>query len=200
MRQRLHLPEGPLAACVGNLVPEKGFDLAIEMLRHIAGLNLVIVGDGPLRGDLATLASRLGLAERVTFLPVMQQAQLRSVYSAADVLLLTSTREGWPNVVLESLACGTPVAALDVGAVGDMLTDTTIGRIVPGRNEMELAKAVRDVLRTGMDRIDQRQRARLHAASFDWTSISRAQHELMAHAVGAAPGRPCQSVQRRLAG
>ena len=195
-RRRLQLPEGPLAACVGNLVPEKGFQLAIELLRHVAGLRLVIVGDGPLRGDLASLASRWNVAERVTFLPVMRQAQLRSLYSAADVLLLTSTREGWPNVVLESLACGTPVAAVDVGAVGDMLTDFAIGRIVPVRDAVQLANAVRDLLMTGMDRIDRRDRARAHAARFDWTSISRAQHELMADAVRAARGRHAEVSDR----
>src|SRR6185295_15014311 len=91
-RRRLQLPEGPLAACVGNLVPEKGFELAIETLRHIARMHLVIVGDGPQRGHLATLAGRAGVSERVTFLPVMRQAELRGIYSAADVLLLTSTR------------------------------------------------------------------------------------------------------------
>jgi glycosyltransferase involved in cell wall biosynthesis len=188
-RRRLQLPEGPLAVCVGNLVPEKGFELAIEMLRHVGGLRLVIVGDGPLRGELATLANRIGVAERLAFLPVMRQAQLRSVYSAADVLMLTSTREGWPNVVLESLACGTPVAALDVGAVGDMLTDPAIGRIVPVRDAPELAKAVRDLLERGTDRSEQRRRACEHASGFDWRSISRAQHELMTRALAAAQGR-----------
>lgn len=188
-RQRLHLPAGPLALCVGNLAPEKGFALAIEMLVHVASLRLAIVGDGPMRHELAALAQRLGVADRVVFLPVMEQAQLRGVYSAADILLVTSLREGWPNVVLESLACGTPVAALDVGAVGDVLTDPTIGRIVPVRDSVLMGRAVLDLLRTGRDRIDQRDRAREHAATFDWTSISRAQQELMARVVRAAPGR-----------
>ena len=186
-RQRLQLPQGPIALCVGNLVPEKGFALAIEMLRHVASLRLVIVGDGPLRNELQALAQRTGVADRVTFLPVMQQAQLRSVYSAADVLLVTSIREGWPNVVLESLACGTPVAALDVGAVGDMLTDTAFGRIVPVRNAVQLAQAVQQLLTTGVDRVEQRQRAREHACRFDWKSISRAQLAVMTRAVSAAP-------------
>jgi glycosyltransferase involved in cell wall biosynthesis len=78
----------------------------------------VIVGDGPLREALAVVARRLGVDGRVCFLATMPQAALCDVYSAADVLLLTSTREGWPNVVLEALACGTPVVAFDVGAVG----------------------------------------------------------------------------------
>jgi teichuronic acid biosynthesis glycosyltransferase TuaC len=188
-RQQLQLPPGPLALCVGNLVPEKGFALAIEMLRHAAPLRLAIVGDGPLRGELQALAERIGVADRLTFLPVMKQAQLRSVYSAADVLLVTSTREGWPNVVLESLACGTPVAALDVGAVADMLTDAAVGRIVPARDAMQLACAVRDLLRSGAERLEQRRQARAHACRFDWGSISRAQFEVMTRAAAVASVR-----------
>lgn len=198
-RQRLQLPHGPLAACVGNLVPEKGFALAIEMLGHSADLRLVIVGDGPLRNELTALAKRTGVADRVKFLPAMQQAQLRRVYSAADVLLITSTREGWPNVVLESLACGTPVAALDVGAVGDMLTDPAIGRIVAERDALLLSRAVLDLVKTGTDRIDQRRRACEHAAAFDWASISRAQYELMTRAVVAAGPRHVGAFDRATA-
>lgn len=189
-RQRLQLPAGPLALCVGNLVPEKGFALAIDVLRHVDDLRLVVVGDGPLRGELQAHAQRGGVADRVTFLPVMAQAQLRSVYSAADVLLVTSTREGWPNVVLESLACGTPVAALDVGAVGDMLTDPAIGRIVPERDAAQLALAARDLLVSGVERTEQRRRAHEHARRFDWGTISRAQFELMRQATGTAPAHP----------
>ena len=91
--------------------------MAIEALRHLDDVRLVIVGDGPLRGELASLARRLGVESRVTFRSSMPQRELRYLYSAVDVLLLTSTREGWPNVVLEAMACGTPVVAVDVGAV-----------------------------------------------------------------------------------
>lgn len=192
-RQRLRLPQGQTALCVGNLVPEKGFALAIETLRHVASLRLVIVGDGPSRHDLQALAQRTGVADRVTFLPVMQQTQLREIYSAADVLLITSIREGWPNVVLESLACGTPVAAVDVGAVGDMLTDTAFGRIVPNRDALQLAKAVQQLLTTGADRAEQRRRAREHACRFDWKSISRAQFAVMTRAISTAPARRAEA-------
>jgi len=195
MRQRLQLPEGPLAACVGNLVPEKGFELAIEMLGHQAEMRLVIVGDGPLRNELGMLASRLGVAERVSFLPVMAQSELRGVYSAADVLLLTSTREGWPNVVLESLACGTPVASVDVGAVRDMLTDPAVGRIVPARDARQLSTAVFELLQNGEAAEEQGRRARAHACRFDWASISRAQHALMVRAAFSAPGRRAEEVR-----
>lgn len=183
-RKRLALPDGPLAVCVGNLVPEKGQALAIESLGHLPGCHLVIVGDGPARSELVALARRLGLEDRVSFLPVMLQAELRYLYSSADVMLLTSTREGWPNVVLESLACGTPVVSVDVGAVGEMLTSEHVGRVVQGRQPSDLAAAVATVLA----RPAQRSEIRRHAADFDWPSISRAQHELFCRALGRALG------------
>ena len=199
-RRLLRLPHGPLAACVGNLVPEKGFALAIEMLRHAPAWRLVIVGEGPSRRELETLSRQTGVADRVMFLPVMHQTQLRGLYSAVDALLITSTREGWPNVVLESLACGTPVAALDVGAVGDMLTDPEIGRIVPVRDAAVLSRAVEELLATGTARIEQRRRAREHACRFDWRSISHAQHGLMTRAVASAPARHSGVPERALSG
>jgi glycosyltransferase involved in cell wall biosynthesis len=91
--------------------------------------------------------------------------------------------------VLESLACGTPVAALDVGAVADMLTDAAVGRIVPARDAMQLACAVRDLLRSGAERLEQRRQARAHACRFDWGSISRAQFEVMTRAAAVASVR-----------
>ncbi len=185
-RARLGLPAGRIAACVGNLVPEKGFALAIEALRDLPGLQLVIVGDGPLRRELGEAAQRLGIAGRVAFLPSMPQARLRDVYSAADVLLLTSTREGWPNVVLESLACGTPVVAVDVGAAGEMLTTPEAGRLLPGRDPRAFAAAVGELLAAP----PARHAVREHAARFDWHAVSLGQAEVFRRALerdGIAP-------------
>src|SRR5262249_33501642 len=133
-RRELGLPHGPVIAGVGNLVREKGFELAIEALTLLPAATLVLVGDGPQRESLAALARRRGLSHRVRILPVMPQARLPWVYSAADVLVVTSTREGWPNVVLEALSCGTPVASVDVGAVAEMLTEPSVGQVVSRRD------------------------------------------------------------------
>lgn len=152
-------------------------------MQHASELHLVIVGDGPMRGELAALAEREGTASRVHFIATMPQAQLRHLYSAADVLLLPSTREGWPNVVLEALACGTPVVATDVGAVGEMLTDARLGRILPGRDAAALAAAVRSLC----DAAPSREAVRQHAMRFDWASISRGQMQVFEQALAHAP-------------
>ena len=181
-RERLGLPAGRLAACVGNLVPEKGFGLAIEALRSLDGFRLVVVGEGPSRNELIALARRVGVEERVIFKPSMPQRDLRGLYSSADVLLLTSTREGWPNVVLESLACGTPVVAVDVGAVGEILTDPAVGRILASREPATLASVVLELLASGV----LPKQIRAHAAMFGWASVSQGQIEVFARARAGA--------------
>jgi teichuronic acid biosynthesis glycosyltransferase TuaC len=187
-RARVGLPsQGRLAACVGNLVAEKGQALAIEALAALPpDVRLAIVGDGPLRGELAAQARRLGLEERVVFLGVMPQHELRYLYAGVDVLLLTSTREGWPNVVLEAMACGTPVVSFDVGAAREMITGDEVGRIVAQRDAAALYGAVRELL----DAAVPRERIRAHAAQFDWRSISRGQWDLFVQATAAANRRP----------
>ena len=181
-RVRLGLPvTGTIAACVGNLVPEKGQSLAIEALAHVPELRLVIVGDGPLRGDLSVLARRLGVGDRVIFVPAMPQHALRHLYASADVLLLTSTREGWPNVVLEAMACGTPVVGVDVGAMKDMLGGARIGRVLEHRDPVGLAAAITDVCRSPPTRAV----VHAHAATFDWASVSHEQWRIFSRAVAA---------------
>jgi glycosyltransferase involved in cell wall biosynthesis len=182
-RARLALPTtGGLVACVGNLVAEKNQALAIAALQHLQDFRLVIVGDGPLHGELAKAAADFGVGDRVIFRSAMPQRELRHLYASADVLLLTSKREGWPNVVLESLACGTPVVAVDVGAVHDMLTDDRVGRIVAQANPAALATAVKDLCATPL----RRDLVRLHASRFDWASVSRGQWDVFVKATSAA--------------
>ena len=82
---------------------------------------LVVIGDGPEKPKLQRLAQDLSLAARVLFLESMAQPRLATVYNAADVLVLASVREGCPNVVLEALACATPVIAAAVGGVPEIM-------------------------------------------------------------------------------
>ena len=178
-RTRLGLPSGPLAICVGHLLPEKGWPLALEALARLPTWRLAFFGDGPLKQEFMALTRKLGIEERVSFRPTLPQPELRHVYSAADVMLLTSTREGWPNVVLESMACGTPVVAVDVGAVVEMITDPAVGRIVPGRDAEALAAAVEALREQRPDRA----RIRRHATQFGWEPISQGQLQVMTRAI-----------------
>lgn len=174
-RRRLGLDEdAPCLAWVGNLVPEKDPELALRVLQHLPRHRLVMVGEGPMLGLLRSCIEAWGLAARVRILPAMPQAELAWLYSAADFLLLTSQREGWPNVVLEALACGAPVVAVDVGAVREIITESFVGRIAYERSAAALSSAVLSLATCAGDRAAVRQ----FASAFDWRSISLGQLEL----------------------
>jgi glycosyltransferase involved in cell wall biosynthesis len=104
-RRRLGFTRTTLLS-VGNLVPVKGHDLTIRALALLPDVDLIIAGDGPERAALTSLAQSLAVGPRVKFAGVLAQQELRYYYGAADALVLSSSREGWANVLLESMACG----------------------------------------------------------------------------------------------
>lgn len=111
----------PSLLSVGHLIPRKGHDVVIRALALLPGHHLVVVGDGPQRESLRALAQRLGVAGRVRFAGPRPHGELRHFYGAADALVLASAREGWANVLLEAMACGTPVAAYPVMGPRDVV-------------------------------------------------------------------------------
>lgn len=170
-RTKLGIAAEPLLLAVGNLVPEKGHDLIIQALALIPDAHLVLVGNGSERKRLLHLTQQLNLTQRVTFHDAMPQATLTEFYNAADILVLASSREGWPNVLLEAMACGTPVVATDVGGVREILTDPTVGRIVTEPNPYCLATEINQILKSPPDR----QTVRYYAEKFDWEAVSDGQ-------------------------
>jgi teichuronic acid biosynthesis glycosyltransferase TuaC len=144
-RTNLGLPaDTRIILSVGGLVPRKGFDVLIKALSRLAGKNptgdfyLAIVGDGPLRAELEQLAASLGLGENVRLVGSVPHEQLNSWYSAADLFCLVSDREGWPNVLLESLACGTPVVATNIWGVPEIIRSDSVG-LLTERTEQAVA-------------------------------------------------------------
>lgn len=129
---------------VGRLAVEKGFHHLIaavaEGVRGGAHLSLVLVGDGPERQALASLARQQGIAERVCFLGVRRD--LETVYPAFDIFALSSLEEGSPNVVLEAMACSRPVVATAVGGVPELVTDEQTALLVEAARPEALAAAL----------------------------------------------------------
>lgn len=177
-RERLGLA-GPsnrrILLSVGNLVEIKGHDIVVQSLARLdETFHLVIVGAGPERQNLQDLASRLGLADRVLFAGNVDNAELKWWYSAADVLVLCSSREGWPNVLLEAMACGLPVIATRVGGVPEIVTEPVSGRLIERRDPDALVEAITTLF---SDYPDAGQ-VRDYAATFDWSQTTQAQIEL----------------------
>lgn len=178
LRARLGLQGSPLLLSVGNLVPLKGHDLVIEALgllrRQGLDARLCIIGAGPLRAELESLAQRLGLAEQVRLPGALPQDELAAWYGAADMLVLASEREGWPNVLLESMACGTPVVATAVGGIPEIVEPPLTGRIVQQRTAQALADAARDLWQA----LPAREAVCRHARRFGWQETTQGQLNL----------------------
>lgn len=148
-RRELHLPaDGRLIVTVAHLGPRKGHHETVRAMSALGpDVRLVLVGGGDAR-PLRALAAKLGLADRVIMAGRQPYEKIPLYFNAADVSVLASYREGCPNVVLESLASGTPVVAANVGAVPELITSPSLGRIVEPRRVAPLAEAIAEVLRS----------------------------------------------------
>lgn len=156
---------------VGNLVPAKGHDLVIEMAAKIPDAQLFIIGQGQCELELRKLIEKLGIENRVRILSNMNQLLLRNYYGAVDALVLASQREGWPNVLLESMACGTPVVATPVGASPVIIAKPCAGVLAKERSIDELLVAVKQL----REHYPDRSLTRAYAEQFGWDEISAGQ-------------------------
>jgi teichuronic acid biosynthesis glycosyltransferase TuaC len=166
---------------VGLLIDRKGHDIAIRALQGLPDWTLVIAGDGPLRATLAALARDCGVADRVRFAGLVAAEQLPTYYSAADLLVLASSREGWANVLLESMACGTPVVATSVWGTPEVVASFAAGVLMEDRSPEALVKAVERLL----GRYPTREETRAYAESFGWAPTTQAQIELFERIAGS---------------
>lgn len=167
---------GRVIASVGHLIERKGHHFVIEALAEQPDATLLLVGEGPEEGALKSLAARLGVADRVRFLGQRPHQELVDVYSAADVLVLASSREGWANVLLEAMACGTPAVATDVWGTREVVAAPEAGVLIETRS----AKAVADGLARVFAAMPDRGATRRYAEGFSWQETSDAQARLFA--------------------
>ncbi len=173
--------DGPVFVSVGRLEPVKGHDLSLRLLAELPAGFLLIVGDGPARGELEQLTATLGLGSRVRFCGAQPQTELARYYSAADVMILASSREGWANVLLESMACGTPVVATAVNGTPEVVAAPEAGRLAASRSVDGLRAALDDLLRDPPARTA----VRAYAERFGWEETTRAQLRLFREVLDA---------------
>ncbi|WP_312549670.1 glycosyltransferase family 4 protein [Massilia sp.] len=159
---------------VGHLVPVKAQDLIIGALTLLPDVRLVLAGDGPDRAKLENLARELKVLDRVSFLGAVPQAQLRAHYGAADALVLSSSREGWANVLLEAMACGTPVVASRVYGTPEVVAAPEAGVLMRERSYQGVADAV-TLLRANYP---DRAATRRYAERFSWDDTTEGQIRL----------------------
>jgi teichuronic acid biosynthesis glycosyltransferase TuaC len=177
IRSRLEIPGGvPLILSVGYLIERKGHHRVMSAIRSLLDqgrdLFLAVVGapgaEGDFRPELSKLREELCLQNNVRFISALPQPVLAELLSEASVLCLASTREGWPNVVNEALACGTPVVATDIGGVKDMIPSEDYGRIVAVNDQEDLNRSLAWALQK---RFDRKRIAEL-GTSRSWTHVA----------------------------
>ncbi len=148
-RVRLGLdPGAPMLLWVGRMVAVKGLDVLLDAFAASepdrTGATLCLAGDGPLKQVLSERAAELGVARRVRFVGSVPHGDLADWFRAASATVLPSWSEGSPNVLLESIACGTPFVASAVGGVPE-IADAALDRLVPPGDVTALAAAMRAV-------------------------------------------------------
>jgi glycosyltransferase involved in cell wall biosynthesis len=156
--------EGTVLVSVGQLIERKGHHLVIEALADLPEATLLIVGEGPERAALERLAQRLGVERRVRFMGGTPHERLAELYTAADVLVLASSREGWANVLLEAMACGTPVVGTNIWGTPEVVASPAAGRLADARTPEAIVAAVRAVLAAPPERAATRR----YAEGFSW--------------------------------
>lgn len=172
-------PEAKVLLSVGYLVEPKGHHDIVRALARLrsagrgAPVELVIAGGAGREGDFEPVIRRIiaesGMADRTRMTGAVSPAELVEWMNAADLLCLASYSEGWPNVVLEALACGTPVIATDVGGVPEMITAPEYGIIVPPRDSGALDRALEE----GFERRWDREKVAGWGGSRSWGQVAR---------------------------
>ena len=181
LRESLGFSKKPTLLSVGHLIERKGHHLVIEAMRNLPGMDLVVAGDGPEQASLHQLVDRWALHDRVSFAGRLTQDSLREHYQAADALILASSREGWANVLLESMACGTPVVATPVDGTPEVVASAAAGQLTANRS----ADAIVSAAEALFAQLPDRAATRRYAEGFSWDDTSGGQLEIFQRAIVA---------------
>lgn len=162
----------PTLISVGGLIPRKRHDMTIAAMALLPEWDLVIVGAGP---EHAALAAQAG--GQVRLLGPRPHGELAAYFGAADASVLASSREGWANVLLESMACGTPVVASRIPGNPEVVREAAAGLIVDENTPEGIAAAVRKLS-------PDRAATRRYAEGFGWAETSAGQYALFRRLTG----------------
>jgi glycosyltransferase involved in cell wall biosynthesis len=150
---------------------------AARLASRFPSLEIVLVGDGPLRPGLEELSRRLGLGERIRFLG--ERHDMTAILASVDISVLFSFSESMPNVILEAMAAGLPVVASRVGGVPEVIRDRETGILVKEGDEEELARAMGTLVEQPSLRLEYGRRGRqLALDNFRMERVSRRYEEL----------------------
>jgi glycosyltransferase involved in cell wall biosynthesis len=184
-RRRLGISdENSIIVSVGSLIPSKGHELLIRAFAMLApehnGLRLYILGEGPHRKALELLVAKLGLTDSVHLPGKRPNEELPLWFSAAKLSCLTTEREGWPNVLTESLACGTPVVATRVGGIPEIIHSDQLGILV-NQTEDSIVRGIEE----GLTRNWNREQISRQTRTRTWDQVAAEVEEVLRQVIRA---------------
>ena len=132
----------------GRVVYQKGLDILVGALASLKDKkwHLTIVGDGPYREELHSLAHEKGIHDRITFAGWVDKGRILDYYQEATLFVFPSRHEGMPNSVLEAMAMGLPVVASDISGNRELVQDQKTGLLHPSRDTQSLTGALAAVI------------------------------------------------------
>lgn len=178
-RQSLSLENtNKLIVNVSRLSFEKGVDVLIRMLAQLndSTVTLALVGDGAERSSLESLALELGVKDQILFCGNVPNEKIPLWMNAADIFALGSRTEGWPNVLMEALACATPIVSTNVGGIPEIINSPDIGILVSPENPTEMAQAIQKALTIDWDA----EKLRGRVVDRTWKNVAEDTCKLMA--------------------
>jgi D-inositol-3-phosphate glycosyltransferase len=184
-RKELGLDHQKVILFVGRMDPLKGLEQLLTALTYIDGekppLLIIVGGDAHSQAQVQALqrmAKELNIEDRVTFIGSVAQSRLPLFYSASDVCAIPSYYESFGMVALESLACGTPIVANNVGGMRSIIRHSEMGRIVPDNSPQHLATEISELLCQPEDKAQHIKTRRDTISDFSWSAIAdRILHE-----------------------
>jgi len=178
-RQKLGLPINKnIILFLSFLYSKKGPDVLInampKILHELHDTELIIVGEGPLLGDLEELVKKLNIAHSVKFTGFIEEKLKPFYYNASDVFVLpsTATSESFGIVNLEAMACGVPVVASRIGGIPDVIQDGQVGILFPPGDSNALADAIIYLLQNERVREKMGNNAKERTKYYNWDNIA----------------------------
>ncbi len=171
----------PTLLSVGHLIERKGHQRIIAAMTELPDCQLLVVGEGPERARLEALIAARGLSARVRLMGPLPHADLPALYGAADALVLASSREGWANVLLEAMACETPVLASAIPGNPEVVREPAAGRLFSPNEPAAIIQAVRALFADPPDRAA----TRAYAEGLSWDATTAGQLALFRRVLAA---------------
>lgn len=178
-RRELGLDHQKVILFVGRIDPLKGLEQLLTSLTYMDGekppLLMIVGGDAHSQGQVQALqrmAKELSIEDRVMFAGSVAQSQLPLFYSASDVCAIPSYYESYGMVALESLACGTPIVANNVGGMKNIVRHSEMGRIVNDNSPHHLASEISEVIYKSKDKKQHIRTIRDSIVDFGWSNIA----------------------------